>query len=115
MKPRIYIETSVVSYLTARPSQNIITAAQQIITRQWWTTAAAYDLCTSQLTLDEANNGDAEAASQRLSVLGTLPILTLDEDANARMRAQIEAVCRAAGFQPAVIGTPQELFLLGES
>jgi predicted nucleic acid-binding protein len=159
MKPRIYIETSVVSYLTARPSQNIITAAQQIITRQWWTTAAAYDLCTSQLTLDEATNGDAEAASQRLSVLGTLPILTLDEDAkrlgerlvhqlaipskalddayhvaiaavngvdylatwnckhiaNARTRAQIEAVCRAAGFQPAVIGTPQELFLLGES
>lgn len=158
MKPRVYIETSVVSYLTARPSQNIITAAQQLITKEWWAIAAAYDLCTSQLTLDEATKGDAEAASQRLSVLGSLPLLTLDEDArrlgeqlvrqlafpskalddayhvaiaavngvdylvtwnckhiaNVQMRAQIDEVCRAAGFKPAAICTPQELFLPGE-
>jgi hypothetical protein len=36
MKPKSYIETSVVSYLTAQPSRDIVTAAQQQITREWW-------------------------------------------------------------------------------
>ena len=81
MKPRVYIETSVVSYLTARPSQNIVTAAQQILTHQWWADAAAYDLCTSQLTIDEAARGDAGAAADRLSVLHTLPILGMTDAA----------------------------------
>ncbi len=40
-KPGVYVETSVVSYLTARPSRDLIVAAQQAMTREWWRNASA--------------------------------------------------------------------------
>jgi hypothetical protein len=36
VKQRVYIETTIVSYLTARPSRDLILAAHQEVTRQWW-------------------------------------------------------------------------------
>lgn len=81
MKPRVYIETSVVSYLTARASRDVVTAAQQVITQQWWemtqSVAKPFDLRTSQLTLDEASRGDPLAAQARLASLSGMPILGL--------------------------------------
>jgi len=67
MKKSVYIETSIPSYLTARPSRDVRAAAWQQIIGQWWDEArAAYDLFTSELTLVEASAGDPEAPKRRL-------------------------------------------------
>ena len=78
MPRRIYIETTIPSYLTARPSRDIVQAARQQLTREWWDVERRnYDLCISQIVLDEAAVGDAEAAQRRMAVIDTLPLLDL--------------------------------------
>ncbi|HKI36422.1 MAG TPA: type II toxin-antitoxin system VapC family toxin [Gemmataceae bacterium] len=82
MPQRVYIETTFVSYLTARPSRDLVMAAHQQITHEWWDTRrASYELCVSQLVLDEAAAGDAQAAQERLLVLR--PMLVLETKADA--------------------------------
>ena len=67
MLPTIYLETSVISYLTAQPSRDVVTAGYQQVTRDWWRTAQnRFDLVASELVLLEASAGDAEAARARL-------------------------------------------------
>jgi predicted nucleic acid-binding protein len=67
MKPRIYIETTVISYLAARPARDVVTLARQEMSRDFWLWApSAYDLCCSSLTRDEVSKGDSSAASRRL-------------------------------------------------
>jgi hypothetical protein len=76
MKPKVYLETTIPSYLTARPSRDLVTAAHQQITREWWDTRRHdFDLFVSQMVLDEASAGDPEAATRRLEVLTPLPLL----------------------------------------
>jgi len=78
MPQRIYIETTIPSYLTARPSRDIIQAGRQQLTYTWWESERHnYDLCISQMVLDEAAAGDAEAARRRLAVIADLPLLDL--------------------------------------
>ena len=78
MPRRIYIETTIPSYLTARPSRDIVQAARQQLTREWWDVERRnYDLCISQIVLDEVAAGDAEAAQRRMAVIDTLPLLDL--------------------------------------
>jgi len=82
MAERVYIETTVVSYLTARPSRDVVIAGHQQVTHEWWDTCRAnYELCVSQLVLDEAGAGDAQAAQERLLVLQ--PMLVLETTAEA--------------------------------
>ena len=82
MKPTVYIETSVVSYLTARPSRDLITAAYQQITREWWHTAESrFSLTASALVQDEAARGDPEAARARLRALESATLLQITQDA----------------------------------
>lgn len=70
MKPSLYLETSVVSYLTARPSGDLVTAARQKITSDWWETRrSGYDIFISPFVLQEAERGDAKAAELRISAL----------------------------------------------
>ncbi|MGI9175358.1 MAG: type II toxin-antitoxin system VapC family toxin [Rhodothermales bacterium] len=83
MKPALYVETSVVSYLTARPSRDIITAARQQLTQKWWRTRGRYELFASQFVLEEAGAGHKQAARQRLKALQGLPLLQLDAEADA--------------------------------
>lgn len=154
MKPKIYLETTIVSYLTARPSRDLITAAHQQITQQWWHTQRAhFDLFVAPPVIQEAQAGDPEAAARRLAALQGIPLLTLSEEAaglaqaliapgplppnavidalhialatvngmqylltwncthiaNAAIRSDIEDVCRAQGYEPPVICTPEEL------
>lgn len=67
---RVYIETTVISYLTARPSRDVVIAGHQQITHDWWETRRSrYELCVSALVLDEAGAGDDQAAQERLRVL----------------------------------------------
>jgi len=79
---RIYIETTFVSYLTARPNRDLIVAAHQQISRDWWGSRRSdYELCISQLVLQEAGDGDPQAAEERLNVLTTMTLLEITEEA----------------------------------
>jgi hypothetical protein len=76
MAERVYIETTVVSYLTARPNRDVVIAGHQQVTHEWWDTRREdYELCGSQLVLGEAAAGDSEAAQERLAVLQSMTVL----------------------------------------
>ena len=79
---RVYLETTIASYLTARPSKNVLARARQQSTRKWWQTRRhQFDLFVSQLVLDEAAEGDPEAAQRRLKLLHDLPLLAVTDEA----------------------------------
>lgn len=79
--PTLYIETSIVSYLRQRPSAQVVTAARQLLTHQWWSYERGnYDLVTSQYVLDEAASGDPALAQQRLESLDAIPILPAEPE-----------------------------------
>lgn len=81
MKKSVYVETSIPSYLTARPSRDVRAAAWQQLTVQWWDEARAnFDLFTSELTVVEASAGNPEAASRRLESIKEIPELKIDEE-----------------------------------
>jgi len=78
MKPKVYIETSVISYLTARPANDLLAAAWQSATCAWWESRKEYyELVTSALVREEAAKGDFEAAARRLEVLKDIPNLKM--------------------------------------
>lgn len=154
MKTRVYIETTVIGYLTSRPRQDVAVAGHQETTREWWQTAPdRFELLISQLVVQECSAGDQQAARERLEVLGELTLIpttaeaeeladalivghavpeTYPEDAlhialaavhgieylvtwnfrhiaNVTVRSAIERICRAAGYEPPLICTPEEL------
>ena len=89
---RVYIETTFVSYLTARPSRDIVVAGHQQITDEWWTKRRrSFELCISQLVLDEAASGDTQAAQERLVVLQAMTILETTATALELAKALIQA------------------------
>ena len=154
MKPRVYIETSVISYLTARPSNDFRAMSNQNVTLEWWELERPkFELVISEFVIAEASLGHPEAAQRRLAALAGLVELRATQAvkalgrelvtrnalpaiaeidalhvaiaaangiqylltwncthiANAHTRPKIEATCRALGFEPPIICTPQEL------
>ena len=82
--PRIYVETTIPSYLTARRSRDLRIAADQETTEEWWETQRRkYELFVSETVLDEAGAGDAEFAAKRLAALNEMPRLALTPEAGA--------------------------------
>jgi len=82
MKPKVYIETTIISYLAARPSRDLIVAGHQQITHEWWQTARpSFAAVSSQLVAREAGAGDSEAAAARLALLTGLTLLEISEEA----------------------------------
>jgi predicted nucleic acid-binding protein len=80
MTEAVYIETSVIGYLTARPSNNLILMANSGITQEWWDTRRdKFTLYISQIVLDEVTRGDAEMASRRLDILRDFPLLEVNK------------------------------------
>jgi hypothetical protein len=78
MKPRLYVEATIPSYLTSRPSRDLIIAGHQQITREWWQTRiGAFQLYISQLVIDEAGAGDPILAKERLKTLRDIPLLDI--------------------------------------
>jgi predicted nucleic acid-binding protein len=76
MKPTVYVETSIIGYLTSRPSRDLITSANQQLTREWWENERSnYTLYVSELVIIEAGSGDSVAAAERLSILNEIVIL----------------------------------------
>ena len=153
-RPSVYLETSVISYATSRPNRDLVIAARQQITRDWFASRSnSYALFVSQLVTAEASAGDDSAAAEREAFLQGIPRLATTvaagtlasrliasqavpaqaaEDAlhialaavhgveylltwnckhiaNATMRQAIDRACRAAGYEPPVICTPEEL------
>jgi predicted nucleic acid-binding protein len=79
-KATVYLETTIPSYLTARPSNDLITAGEQAITREWWEQRRmVYRLFISEAVVEEASRGDVEASRRRLEVLSGLEELAIDE------------------------------------
>ena len=92
MTKRVYIETTIPSYLVAWPGRDLLQAARQQITHGWWNNARVdYDLCISELVLDEAGAGDPDAAQRRLLFLQGIPLLDLTEAVNDVAKAIMES------------------------
>ena len=90
MKPRVYVETSVLGHLTSWPSGDLVVAGRQKITRDWWRYALhAYELVVSELVHREASAGDPQAIRDRLEALKALPVLAVSERADAFARALV--------------------------
>ena len=76
MNPRIYIETTVIGYLTSRLRDDVTVAGHQNTTRQWWETAAdRFELVASQLVVQECSAGDKQATKERLDALAEITLL----------------------------------------
>ena len=90
MKPKIYIETSVVSYYTNRPSRDIVTAARQQVTREWWEESSHhFERYISVLVLEESGGGDPIEAEKRREALKGIPILGISDEAEALANALV--------------------------
>ncbi len=84
MMDKMYIETSIVSHATAWPSRDIAIAGLQQQARDWWASERdKFELVTSQLTLDEAADGDPTAAAARQQLLQGLPLVEINADVEA--------------------------------
>ncbi|NEO47253.1 MAG: type II toxin-antitoxin system VapC family toxin [Moorea sp. SIO4A3] len=82
MSETVYIETSIIGYLTARSSNNLILMANVEATREWWDTRRTqFRLYISQVVLDEVGRGDPEIANRRLELLINFPLLEVNEAA----------------------------------
>ena len=78
MRPTVYVETSIISYLAAHPSRDLVTAARQQITHTWWLARRPeFMVFASQVVLDEAAAGDPQAAGRRMKLLEGVPLLDL--------------------------------------
>lgn len=154
VKPKVYLETTIPSYLTAWTSRDLVMAAHQQVTREWWDNRRQdFDLFISQLVLQEVGAGDSDAAVRRLDLVRQFPALKVVEAAddlaeelvrrvplperaaldalhiaiaavggmdylltwnckhiaNAAYQPRIGSVCRALGYEPPVICTPEAL------
>lgn len=82
MKKRVYIETTIPSYLAAWPARDLLQAARQRITHDWWNSARSdYELFVSAVVLEEATAGDVRAAARRKSYIESIPVLDVTDEA----------------------------------
>lgn len=96
MTQTVYIETSIISYLAAQPSRDLITAAHQQITQEWWRKRrASFELYVSQLVVGEATAGDPDAAKRRSVLLAGIPLLDI-----------IDSVTELAAFLSQALALP---------
>ena len=81
MKETVYIETSILGYLTARSTRNLIVAANIEITKEWWEfSRSSFVLYSSEIVADEAGRGDLDIAETRIKLLESLTLLDLTEE-----------------------------------
>jgi predicted nucleic acid-binding protein len=91
-KPSVYIETTIVSYLAARPSPSLLAAAYQQITADWWEERrSSFDLFTSEIVMLEARSGDPGAVARRLTILEGIAELVLTDKAKKLARMFLSA------------------------
>jgi predicted nucleic acid-binding protein len=91
--PTVYLETSVIGYLASRRSSDLVIAANQLLTLEWWTDHRdRFQLFVSQATVDECAAGDPVAAHERLVFLDRLPILAVDSQTHGLAQALMNQV-----------------------
>jgi hypothetical protein len=92
----VYLETSFISYLVARPSHDLLVAAHQQVTHEWWADHRdLFECFVSQVVIDEASAGDATEVQKRLAIIGGLPALAGSADSESLTSAIL-----AAGMLP---------------
>src|SRR5712691_1842848 len=92
----VYLETTFISYLVARPSRDVIVAGHQQTTQEWWANRRSeFECSVSQVVIDEASVGDPAEVQKRLAILGGLPALDVTETAESLAEAIM-----AAGLLP---------------
>ncbi|MBN2089230.1 type II toxin-antitoxin system VapC family toxin [candidate division KSB1 bacterium] len=81
MKPKLYLETTIPSYLVATPSRDLIVAAHQQITNEWWLNQKdKFDIYISQFVFDEVSSGDPRLAKKRIKIISKFPKLEISDD-----------------------------------
>lgn len=81
MKPTLYLETTIPSYLAGRLSENLVTAAHQQITRRWWDDERhKYQLYVSTVVDDEIGQGNPELRQQRQALVAGVPRLAVTSE-----------------------------------
>jgi hypothetical protein len=76
MRPCVYVETSVISYLTSRPALDVIVAGHQATTLKWWDERREhFDVVISQFVLEEIEAGDPLVAAKRMESVAGIPML----------------------------------------
>ncbi len=79
-KPTVYIETTIISYLVAKPSRDLVVAGHQEITREWWETVLPRVRgCISPFIVQEISGGDAAMAQKRVALVSGMPLLEVDD------------------------------------
>ena len=100
-KPKVYVETTVVSYLAARPSHDVTLAARQQATQQLWTEYSDnFEFVVSDIVLTEISEGDAMAVQRRLEALVGLTVLDIPPEANALAQNLIDADAVPRNLRP---------------
>lgn len=90
MNAKIYLETTLVSYLTARPSRDVARAARQAATRDLWDRLHEFDAFASDLVVGEAELGNTSAAAERLKAIEGVPLLEITQEARKIADALLE-------------------------
>ena len=84
MKPKVYLETTIVSYLTARASHDVVMAAMLAQTKNWWKSERnRFDLFISDIVIREASGGDSAAVRKRLEILREIAAVETDAETQA--------------------------------
>jgi hypothetical protein len=97
MKPKVYVETSVINYLTAWASRDVVVAGHQQVTHEWWKTCQVrFEVLASELVVQEASVGDRNAARDRLVVLNSMTLLEIPATARDLARKFIVAAAMPA-------------------
>src|SRR5881396_1381121 len=88
----VYLETSFISYLVARPSRDVIVAGHQQTTLDWWDNRRSQFACAvSQVVIDEASVGDAAEIQKRMAIIAALPTIDVTEEVEALTQAIVDA------------------------
>jgi hypothetical protein len=90
--PTVYVETSVISYLAARPSGDAVTRGHQQTTRRWWANRARWNLVVSSVVLQEALRGNHEYAVRRVDLLEGIPAVRVSAAARDLARELLERI-----------------------
>jgi hypothetical protein len=87
MVESVYVESSIISYLVARSSRDVVISARQAITETWWRERRTeFELYISALVVQEIGRGDAEAAARRLKAVEGIPLLATSPEAQSLAR-----------------------------
>lgn len=100
MSATVYVESSVISYLASRPSKDLVTAARQAITAEWWEERRSrYEIYISALVEEEISRGDAVAAERRLAYVDGVPGLEVTEQARVLAEALLDQAAVPRGSE----------------